>query len=336
MNTASTCAAQATPHPLVHRQALCDNDGMRLVTQREIAAVLTFNDLIPALRQGFIDYARGQAYSAPITNIDLPASRGEMHVKPGYLEQTADICVKVVTCFYDNPRMGLPTRDGCIVVADRRNGRMKALLADGGLITDMRTAGASAVAVDFLQRRQEIDLGLIGSGTQALWHTRAIAAIRGLRSVRVWGRDTGKAQALCDRIAQELNVAAAPAPLSAALNSDVIVTATPARDPIIGNHALKVGAVIVAMGADAVGKRELGEEAIRRVAQFVADDAVQCRKYGELQWLPEERPALELGRLLSGQERYQADDSDVVVYDSTGLGFQDAVGAHLALKALQT
>jgi ornithine cyclodeaminase len=308
---------------------------MRLVTQQEIAKVLTFDTLIPALRQGFIDYSRRLAHSAPITNIDFPGARGEMHIKPGYLESSPDACVKVVTCFYDNPRKGLPTRDGCVVVADRQDGRMKALLADGGLITDMRTAGSSAVAVDFLQRRQEVDLGLVGSGTQAMWHARAIAAVRTLHSVRVWGRDAGKVQALCEQIVSELGVAAEPASLVAALACDVVVTATPAREPIVSNQALKAGAVIVAMGADAVGKRELGEEAVKRVAQFIADDAAQCRKYGELQWLPEERPALELGRLLAGQESYQADASDVVVYDSTGLGFQDAVGARLVLEALR-
>lgn len=307
---------------------------MRLVTQQEIARVLEFGTLIPALRQGFIDYTRGLAHSAPITNIDFPQAHGEMHIKPGHLESSSDACVKVVTCFYDNPRNGLPTRDGCIVVADRHDGRMKALLADGGLITDMRTAGSSAVAVDLLQQQQEIDLGLVGTGTQALWHVRAIAAVRTIRSVRAWGRDADKAKALCERITTEMNINAAAASLDAALACDVVVTATPAREPIVRNQALKAGAVIVAMGADAIGKRELGPEAVKRISQFVADDAAQCRKYGELQWLPEERPALELGRLLSGQESYQADKSDVVVYDSTGLGFQDAVGARLVLEAL--
>jgi ornithine cyclodeaminase/alanine dehydrogenase-like protein (mu-crystallin family) len=307
---------------------------MRLVSKEEIAQALSFERLIPALRQGFIDYAQGQAHAAPITNIDFPEANGEMHIKPGYLDATPDACVKIVTCYYDNPRLGRPTRDGCIVVADRNDGRMKALLADGGLITDMRTAGATAVAVDLLQRREEIELGLVGSGTQAWWHARAIAAVRRLRLVRVWGRDDAKVAALCARIRNELGVPAQPATLDAALASDVVVTATPAREPIVGNHALKAGAVIVAMGADAVGKRELGEEAVKRVAQFVADDAAQCRRYGELQWLPEERPALELGRLLAGQERYQPDAGDVVVFDSTGLGFQDAVGARLVLEAL--
>ncbi len=308
---------------------------MKLVTAQEIADALDFRTLIPALRQGFIDHADGLAHSAPITNIDFPESRGEMHIKPGHLGSTAHACVKVVTCFYDNPRQGLPTRDGCIVVADRGNGRMLALLADGGLITDMRTAGASAVAVDFLQRRREIDLGLVGTGTQALWHARALSAVRAIRRVHVWGRDAGKVAALCERMAAELGLTAVAASLDDALACDVVVTATPAREPIVDSQAFKPGAVIVAMGADAAGKRELGEAAARRVARFVADDVAQCRRYGELQWLPPDWPALALGPLLSGQAHHTADPSDVVVYDSTGLGFQDAIGAQLVLQALR-
>ena len=72
---------------------------------------------------------------APITNIDLPEVNGEMHIKPGYMAAGDHICVKIATCYYDNPANGLPTRDGLIVLANRRNGRIEAVLCDGGLIT---------------------------------------------------------------------------------------------------------------------------------------------------------------------------------------------------------
>lgn len=162
---------------------------MRVISREQIAKALTFADLIPALKQGFVDYAKGLAKAAPITNIAFEAAHGEMHIKPGYLESSQDVCVKIVTCFYSNPAKGLPTRDGCIIVADRANGRMKAVLSDEGLITDMRTAGASAVAVDFLQGGKSIDVGVIGAGTQAYWHIVAFKAIREIKEVRIWGRD---------------------------------------------------------------------------------------------------------------------------------------------------
>lgn len=307
---------------------------MRVVTKEQIAKALTFSDLIPALKQGFVDYAKGLAKAAPITNIGFEAVNGEMHIKPGYLESTQDACVKIVTCFYDNPAKGLPTRDGCIVVADRTNGRMKAVLCDEGLITDMRTAGASAVAVDFLQSSRSVDLGLIGTGAQAYWHILAIKAIREIKEVRIWGRDPQKAKRIAGRVEKEARLPAVIATLEQAVYSDVVVSATPARVPILTTQALKPGSTIVAMGADAVGKREIAEEAIRKVSRIIADSVAQCRQYGELQWLAPEMPALELGRVLAGMDEFQPGPSDIVLFDSTGVGFQDAIGAKLVLDAV--
>jgi hypothetical protein len=77
-----------------------------------------------------VAFHSGEAWVAPITNIVLPEHNGGMHINPGYLRSSSEICVKIVTCFYDNPRLGIPTRDGAIVLADRSNGRMKALLGE--------------------------------------------------------------------------------------------------------------------------------------------------------------------------------------------------------------
>lgn len=307
---------------------------MRVIGKEQIAKALTFPALIPALKQGFVDYAKGLAKAAPPTNIDFEAVNGEIHIKPGYLESTQDVCVKIVTCFYDNPGKGLPTRDGCIVVADRTNGRMKAVLYDEGMITDMRTAGASAVAIDFLQSSKSVNLGLIGTGTQAYWHVLAIKAVREIKEVRIWGRDPQKSKRLADRVEKQLGLPTVVATLENAVYSDVVVAATPARTPIITTQALKPGSTIVAMGADAVGKREIAEEAIRKVSWIVADSVPQCRKYGELQWLTPEMPALELGSILAGIEDFRPESLDIVVFDSTGIGFQDAVGAKLVLDAI--
>jgi len=61
---------------------------MRVIDKEQIAKALTFRALIPALKQGFVDYAKGLAKAAPPTNIDFEAANGEIHIKPGYLEST--------------------------------------------------------------------------------------------------------------------------------------------------------------------------------------------------------------------------------------------------------
>lgn len=308
----------------------------RIVAAEEIASRLTFDRLIPAIAQGFRDFYMGYAKVSAITNIDLPDVNGEMHIKPGYMAGGDHVCVKIATCYYDNPRKGLPTRDGVIVLANRTNGRIEAILCDAGLITDMRTAAASAVAVDTLASSKSLTLGLVGAGTQAYWHARAIPHVRSISKIMLWGRDPDRARAATERIRRETKLPVESETLERVAGCDVVVTATPARSPILTDETLRPGALVVTMGADAAGKRELGAGIIRQAASVVADSVEQCRRVGELQWLEADgaRPRMiELGAVLAGADRGRRSLSDIIVFDSTGLAFQDVVGASLVLAA---
>src|SRR5690242_11505327 len=228
-----------------------------VLTENQISPQLSFERLIPIIAQGFKDFHSGRAKVASITNIEIPEAHGEMHIKPGYMAAGDHICVKIATCYYDNPAQGLPTRDGVLVLANRRNGRIEAILCDSGLITDMRTAGASAVAIDTLAKPQAATLGLVGAGTQAYWHALAIMHVRPIEQIFVWGRRADKAKELAERLARETKVPVETESLKTVAASDVVVTATPANAPVLTNERISPGAIIVAMGADAIGKREL-------------------------------------------------------------------------------
>ncbi len=302
----------------------------RIVRPDEIAPQLRFEHLIPVIAQGFRDFFKGSAKVAPITNIDLPDVNGEMHIKPGYMAGGEHICVKIATCYYDNPGKGLPTRDGLIVLANRRNGRIEAVLCDAGLITDMRTAGASAVAVDTLANPHAATLGLVGAGTQALWHARAIAHVRDIREIRIWGRSPDKVKAAVESVAAETKADVRAATLPEVAACDVVVTATPANEPVLTNETLRPGAVVIAMGADALGKRELGPRILAQASLIVADSMGQCRAVGELQWVTGEAGGIrtvELGAILTGREGGRRSPDDIIIFDSTGVAFQDAVSA---------
>jgi ornithine cyclodeaminase len=269
--------------------------------------------LIEALRRGFVNFHEGRSVVAPIINLAIAEHNGEMHIKPGYLLGSGQICVKVVTYYYDNPRHGLPTRDGALLLADRMNGRMIALLADEGLITDMRTAASSAVAVDALAPQGDLVLGLVGSGTQSFWHAAAVKAVRPIVEVRVWGRDASRSAALAQRITQKLGLVARATGLGEAARSGVVVTATPAQQPILVEPAIEAGAVIVAMGADAVGKRELGLKAIERATGIVVDSLEQCRQYGELQLMFLQSACCLLAAELVAQPRHDRTSCHVII-----------------------
>jgi len=295
---------------------------------------LSFEKLIPIIAEGFKDFHSGQAKVASITNIDVPEARGEMHIKPGYMASGDHICVKIATCYYDNPTRGLPTRDGVLVLANRCNGRIEAILCDSGLITDMRTAGASAVAVDALAQPNAKTLGLVGAGTQAYWHALAIMHVRPIKRILVWGRRTDKAKDLAERLAHETKVSVQSGSLNTVAACDIVVTATPANSPILSDERISPGAIIVAMGADAVGKRELGPGILKQASLVVADSLKQCTSVGELQW-PDAKSAqvAELGAILAGFRKGRESATDIIVFDSTGVAFQDVVSASEVLRA---
>jgi len=305
-----------------------------ILDKSKILPQLSFEKLIPIIAEGFRDFHSGQAKVASITNIDVPEARGEMHIKPGYMASGDHICVKIATCYYDNPAQGLPTRDGVLVLANRRNGRIEAILCDSGLITDMRTAGASAVAVDALAKPKATTLGLVGAGTQAYWHALAIMHVRPIKQILVWGRRADRAKDLAERLARETKVSVRSESLKTVAASDVVVTATPANAPILTDERISPGATIVAMGADAVGKRELGPEILKQASLVVADSLKQCTTVGELQW-PDSKTAriAELGAILAGSHKGRESTADIIVFDSTGVAFQDVVSASEVLRA---
>lgn len=310
----------------------------KIITHAQIRSALSFNNLIAALEQGFRDFFERRTVVAPITNIDMHEFNGEMHIKPGYIVGGNSVCVKIATCYYNNPSIGLPTRDGIIVLANARTGRIATLLCDSGLITDMRTAGASAVAVRALSKEQPISLGLVGAGAQAYWHATAIPFVREVTEVLVWARRTERAKDMAMRIGYELHLNCRQTSIGAVAGCDVIVTTTPAREPVLAHVRLRPGALIVAMGADAIGKRELSPDILEQVSLLVADSKQQCEKVGELQWVTGQAYSFrveELGAILSGASTGRQHSDEVVVFDSTGVGFQDVIGAHEVLRKLQ-
>jgi len=311
---------------------------MRVVTPDEVKSALKFSDLIPALSEGFAAFARGNAKVAPISNIDFSDLNGEIHIKSGWITDGPSVCTKLVTCYYNNPSAGLPTRDGALVMINRLNGRFEAFIYDEGHVTNMRTAGASAVAAQLLARVGADELGIVGTGTQAYWHAAAIASVVKLRSVKVVGRNGARAGDLCRKIEQTLRLPASVTDTRCAVEAPIVVTATPAREPVLIEERLKPGTLLVAMGSDAIGKRELGSAIVEQAAVLVADSEQQCAEIGELQWRAEWKrsPRVQhLGEVVSNAHLGRQSDDEIVIFDSTGLGFQDLVGAQCVLRNLR-
>jgi thiomorpholine-carboxylate dehydrogenase len=232
--------------------------------------------------------------------------------------------VKTVTFFPGNAALGLPTHQAVITLLRRATGEPLAVL-DGRLITEMRTAAVSAVALDALASRQVRSLGVLGSGVQARAHIRALRLVRpALEDIRIWSRTPAHAE----RLAAETGSRAVPIEEAAA--ADVVLTVTGSPTPVLLGRWLAPRALVLAVGAVGAELRELDDEAMHSSCVIAESRASLERESGDLR-LSGARVHAEIGQILSGQ--VPAPSGRRIVFKSVGMAIEDLVAARLVWAA---
>ncbi|MFQ5974486.1 MAG: cyclodeaminase, partial [Alphaproteobacteria bacterium] len=244
----------------------------------------------------------------PILRLDIPEHNGEVDVKTAYIPGIDSFAIKVSPGFFDNPKLGLPSLNGLMVLLSARTGLVEALLLDNGYLTDVRTAAAGAVAARHLAPEAVEAVGVLGSGLQARLQVEALALVRPFSRVLVWGRDQARAEAcandLAPRLGRETRALADPAAVVA--ESQIVVTTTPARRPILMADWLHPGLHVTSVGSDAEDKNELDPRCLAEADLFVCDRRGQSARLGELHHavaqgaVGEDFPAVELGEIVAG------------------------------------
>jgi ornithine cyclodeaminase len=314
---------------------------VRILTQTDLRAVVRLDlDAVETVADAFRALAKGGVEMPPILSLRVPEHRGEIDVKTAYVPGVPQIAVKISPGFFDNPKLGLPSLNGLMVAFDARTGLLSALLLDNGYLTDIRTAAAGAVAARALAREDASVAAVLGAGMQARLQIEALVLMRPLREVRVWGRRSQAAAALATRLANEagLEARAVPDAEAAVRGADIIVTATPAEEPILRAGWLSPGQHVTAIGSDAEYKTELDPAIVAAAAPYVPDRLAQCAERGELRaalaagLVPPGRAFAELGEVLAGRAPGRVGPSALTVADLTGTGVQDTAIAALALR----
>src|SRR5512133_4095759 len=135
--------------------------------ESDIRRAVSVVDAVDAVRKAFAADGRGETVVPAVINLAIPGTDGEFHVKTAYVAGMSHVAVKVASGFYDNPKRGLPTGSGVMMLFDATTGMPAALLLDNGYLTDVRTGAAGAVAAEALARENVRTVGVIGSGVQA-------------------------------------------------------------------------------------------------------------------------------------------------------------------------
>ncbi len=297
---------------------------IRNLAEAEIARVLTYEQLIPAMERALVAFSAGEVLQPVRTMLTVEEAQRFLGVMPAV---THDAMGAKLVCFYPkNAAAGLPTHLATIVLFEPQTGRPLACL-DGRLITEMRTAAVSAAVTRYLAPADARVLALIGSGVQARAHLEALRHVCHFEEVRVWSPTPQHAQRFAAATGARLMELEA-----AVRGADVIVTATSSRETLLRGRWLKDGAHVNAVGACLPTWRELDDEALLGSTLIVDSRAAALRESGDV-ILSRAAIFAEAGEVFAGTRRPAR--TATTVFKSLGLAVEDLATARLVYDAVE-
>ncbi|MCK5934167.1 MAG: ectoine utilization protein EutC [Fulvimarina manganoxydans] len=314
---------------------------IRIVTERDLRDLVPLDlEAVAAVEDAFRALATKPVAMPPILRLDIPEHRGEVDVKTAYVPGLSDFAIKVSPGFFDNPKLGLPSVNGLMMLLSATTGLVEALFLDNGYLTDVRTAAAGAVAAKHLSRQDARRVAIFGAGVQARLQLEALRLVRPIETAVIWARDGAKASEAAKTFSAELGLAvsASADPAQAVAEADIVVTTTPAEAPILMADWLRPGQHLTAMGSDAEHKNEIDPKAIAMADLYVADSLAQTCRLGELHHaiaaglVSAEAGFAELGQVVAGLHPGRPSPDAVTIADLTGTGVQDTAIATLAMS----
>lgn len=297
---------------------------MLTIDNDQVAHVLHYDTLIPAMARALTDFSRGGVTQPVRTIIPVPGREGLFGIMPAVYGDVMG--AKLVTVFHANTDHGLPSHQATIVLFRSDTGQPLAAI-DGRRITAMRTAAVSAVAVNLLAPKAAHTLAILGSGVQARTHAAALRAVRPIDAIRIWSPNPDHAE----RCARDINGIVAPTAQAAVENAEIVATVTSSATPILLGHWLDDTACVVAVGAVGPTHRELDAYALRGSVVVDSRDAAR-EESGDLLLAPAAVYA-ELGELLAGTIPPPA--AGPIVFKSLGLAVEDLAAARVVYESVR-
>jgi alanine dehydrogenase len=228
-----------------------------------------------------------------------------------------------------------------IVLCDAENGTPLAVM-DSREITSLRTAAATAVAAKFLAREDSQTITICGCGNQGRIQLKALSRVRPLETAFAYDRDGDQALRFSQDLISDLRMSVVPVSnLTAAVRqSDICVTCTTSRQPLLGSDDVSPGTFIAAIGADNPQKQEL-HPSLMAASKIVCDILEQCAVMGDLHHALEAGVVTranvyaELGEVVAGKKPGRESPQEITIFDSTGMALQDVAAAALLYEKAQ-
>jgi ornithine cyclodeaminase/alanine dehydrogenase-like protein (mu-crystallin family) len=292
--------------------------SLAVLDEPAVAERLRYPELIPAIADALAALAAGKVVQPVRTVLPITPHQGFFAVMPAY---AGSLGAKLVTFYPKN--VGVHTHHALIVMLKPETGEPLAVM-DGRLITEMRTAAASAVATDRLARRDAKVLGILGSGVQAKSHLAALRHVRDFQEVRVWSPRNAKA------FADRHKVKAVASAENAVRGADVVVVAASATTPILEGRWLAPGTHVNAIGATRPDWRELDDTLVTTAHVFVDSREAALRESGDV--IAAKSEVTEIGAVVAGTAPGRRNDTEITLFKSVGVAVEDVAAAALVLR----
>ena len=304
---------------------------MVTLSAADVRAGLPWPLLIEALRQGFIEGA--EQPERQHLDVGAPNIAGNLLIMPAWTAG-GHIGVKLVTVFPGNSSLSLPAVASVYTLFDGKTGAVVAQI-DGGELTARRTAAASVLAASFLARKESRTLLVLGTGRISRNLAEAYCAAFNIERVRFWDRSFQKADNVAAELAGLAPCVEATAGIAAALaDTDIVTSATLARDPILFGRDIRPGTHIDLVGGFRPDMREADDDVIAMAHEvFVDTFAGAVKEAGDIAIplasgvLQRHAIAADLALLCRTGHPGRTDPSAVTLFKSVGAALEDLAAA---------
>jgi len=309
------------------------------ISFEEIKKLIKIDDLFEPVKQAFIDYNSPDLIGIPVNLLHF-ADQADAHIKIAAINGYDYFSIKVATMFPNNATRDLPPYNGAVFLFDAKTGIPKAVLNDKGLLTDLRTAAAGAVITHFVASTSADTVGVIGTGIQAYQQIFALAKLRPITKLNIYGRNEHNARLLKQKIKKTLpdtSINIVNTPEQAVKTSQIIITTTPSKTPLVKGEWLNKEHHITAVGADDTFKQEIDDDCFLLADHIFIDSMELNQQYGEYAHAIKKDATVvnkttEFGKAFLNDNQKQLNNR-ITIAKLVGLGVQDLAAATVVMNS---
>ena len=302
---------------------------MKIINLEKIKEIIDKIDLIPLIEEGFVKYSIGQAVVPPVGELLFDKPPGDVHIKYGYIMGDDYYVIKIASGFHENPKLGIPSGNGMMILFNQKTGEPVGGLFDRGYLMDVRTGVAGAIAAKYLAPRKIRKIGIVGTGTQARLQLVHLKSVISCRETIVFGRNDTKLDQYKNEMVKHGFVVSTTKDINELTSQcNLIVTTTTSRQPLISCKQVQKGTHITAVGSDTPSKQELDQVILGEADLVVADSISQCLERGEIfhafkEGILQQDDIVELGQIIEGKIEGRTSEDQITIADLTGVAVQD-------------